>query len=99
MSRTIAVLAKATAMLVLLGINKPKRVFEKSTFALTPNPSPKLGSGVFIRGFPPNKKTTRQRGAGTAGSGGVRATELCFYKWTRGDPPITSTKNNFSNSL
>jgi hypothetical protein len=26
-------------------------------------PSPKLGSGVFIRGFPP-KKTTRQRGWG-----------------------------------
>jgi hypothetical protein len=55
-------------------------IFEKSTFALTPNPSPKLGNGVFIPGFPRNKKTTRQRGAGTAGDGGVRARELCLDK-------------------
>jgi hypothetical protein len=29
------------------------RVFEKSTFALTPNPSPKLGSVVFMSRVPP----------------------------------------------
>jgi hypothetical protein len=49
--------------------------FALINLALTPNPSPKLGSVVFILGFPQNKKTTRQRGARTGGSGGVRAKE------------------------
>jgi very-short-patch-repair endonuclease len=40
-------------------IDELETVLEKilqMALALSPNPSPKLGSGVFIRGFPPNKK-------------------------------------------
>jgi hypothetical protein len=57
-------------------INLYRLLWQSKALALTPNPSPKLGSGVFIRGFPPNKKTTRQRGARAGGEGGVRARAL-----------------------
>jgi hypothetical protein len=59
-----------------------------------------LGAAFLDLGFPPNKKTTRQRGAGTAGYGGVRATGLCWYKGVRGDfLEFVSAILYFSNTL
>jgi hypothetical protein len=43
------------------------------------NDAPKLGSGSRTPLSPDVKSETRQRGAGTAGDGGVRARGLCLY--------------------
>jgi hypothetical protein len=50
---------------------------------ILPSPPTPLSCRFFIRGFPPNKKTTRQRGAGARGDGGVRAalTEPYWEVW------------------
>ena len=47
----------------------PQRFAESAPLGETPSGAPFQDSGVFIRGFPPNKKTTRQRIKTTPRSG------------------------------